>query len=142
MKKTINITFPFIICLSLFVLFSVFEQNVHGNSNERNNIRSNNLIKYYFEMNRTEQKIFFENLKLVKIGDSIENVKKTMGEPTYDQKLVGKKGEFIARKHTCYIKRFKKGFVNEKNDKSVQFLFDINNKLFKIKSNINRNDFI
>jgi hypothetical protein len=87
-------------------------------------------------MEEKKKEEFFKKLDLIKIGDSVQRVKTVLGEPTYDQKLVGKKGEYVVRVLKYYIKILEKDIVNEKYDKSVRLLFNEENKLTEIESNI------
>jgi hypothetical protein len=91
--------------------------------------------KYYYEMDKKQQKAFNEKLGSIKIGDSVHKVKMILGEPTYDQTLVSKEGEFRARVLQYCIKIWKKNLVNEKYDKSVWLIFDEEGKLIRIESN-------
>jgi hypothetical protein len=118
------------------VLFIINCQIAFGNSSAGSSMKQNDHEKYFFEMSETQQKIFFNKLKLLKHGDSIKTIKDTLGEPNYDQKLIGKKGEFIARELIYYIKMWKKNLVNEKYDKSVRLILNSEDKLIKIESDI------
>jgi hypothetical protein len=90
----------------------------------------------YFKMDSDSERAFFEKLKLLRIGDSIEKVKATLGEPRHDQKLLRKKGEFVARALEYYTRILEKDLAHEKHDKYVLLLFDAENRLKHIKSNI------
>lgn len=107
-----------------------------GDSIEGNNVNDVSSQKYFYEMEEKKKEEFFKKLDLIKIGDSVQRVKTVLGEPTYDQKLVGKKGEYVVRVLKYYIKILEKDIVNEKYDKSVRLLFNEENKLTEIESNI------
>lgn len=131
-KTTINMFF-----FLLLLLVSFACDTPKGNSMERNNVNDDSKQKYFFEMDKKTQEDFFKKLNLIRIGDSVQRVKTVLGEPTYDQTGVSKeKGEFRARVLTYYIKILKKDLVNEKYDRSVNLIFNAEDKLVKIESNI------
>jgi hypothetical protein len=108
-----------------------------GNSVESRNMNNLNNQKYYFEMSKKDQEKFFKNLNSIKIGDSIQKVKKILGEPTYDQTIASKeRGEFRARILKYYIRILEKNLVNEKYDRSVRLIFNAQNVLVEIESNL------
>ena len=90
---------------------------------------------YYFEMNDKEIHAFIEKQKSISLNDSVDKVKEVLGQPTLDDKLIGKKGEFVARELAYYLRIWEKGLVNEKRDMVVYFFFDKNNLLKEVTSN-------
>ena len=122
--------------LFLVVITFLSGYAVMGNSTKSRNMNDSNNQKYYFEMAEKAQEEFLKKLNSIKIGDSVQKVKNILGEPTYDQIGASKKGEFISRDFTYYIKILEKGLVNEKYDQYVELSFDAKNKLTKIESNI------
>ena len=131
-KKWQNAIFYF----PLIILLAGNCQDVLGNSDGTDNMKDNDRVKFFYEMSKSDKNIFFKNLKLLKIGDSVQKVKATLGEPTYDQMLVGKKGEFVAHALTYYTRILEKGSANEKFDRYIMLLFSSGDTLTKIESNI------
>ena len=86
-------------------------------------------------MDKKTQKYFFQKINKIKYGDSVVRVRDILGEPSNDVKLVDKVGVFRARILTYYIKLLGKDRVNERYDRYVMFIFNINDNLTKIKSN-------
>ena len=123
----------FFLIVVLFPRSSVAMGNSKGKGDSLNSVASQ---KYFFEMEKKQQETFFKDLKLIKLGDSVQKVKKILGEPTYDQKVANKKGEFKARVLDYYIKKWRQNLVNEKYDRYVSLIFNAENKLMKIISNI------
>jgi hypothetical protein len=132
MGKTNNMTTFHCFLIAFFILsWSIVVANCKGG-----NDMGDHPAKYFFEMDKNAQAEFFRKLDLVKIGDSIQRVKGILGEPTYDQKLEKKKGDFAARVLSYYIKIFQKGLANEKYDRYILLMFDAHDKLTKVESNI------
>jgi hypothetical protein len=121
--------------LFLVVITFLSGYAVMGNSTKSRNMNDSNNQKYYFEMAEKAQEEFLKNLNSIKIGDSVQKVKNILGEPTYDRKLVGKKGDFIARELSYYIKILEKDLANEKYNLYFLLFFDAENQLEEIVSN-------
>lgn len=121
----------------LCVVFIVLVINSFGDDNIKMKHRNHGSVqKYFIEMDKKTQKAFFQRINRIKYGDSIMRIKEIIGEPTCDKKLVGKTGEFKARVLEYYIKKLDKDLVNEKYDKSVRFIFNRDDKLTEIESNV------
>ena len=101
-------------------------------------MNDSNNQKYYFEMAEKDQENFFKKVNLIKIGDSVQKVKSILGEPRYDDIGTSKKGEFIARALSYYLKKLDKDFVNEKYDLYFELFFDAEDKLKDMASNMER----
>lgn len=99
--------------------------------------------KYYFEMTSERKLEFINKMKNISPGDSISKILNILGKADYDE-IGYKKGPlnenksdgFICRSLTYYLKRWEKDMVNEKKDKNIIFIFDKNNILKKIISNV------
>jgi hypothetical protein len=109
---------------------------IGSGSLKKNNMYHENTRKYYYEMDTKSQKTFLKKINEIKYGDSLLAVKAILGEPNYDEKLVDKMGKFKARVLKYYIKIFEKNLVNEKYDRSVRFVFDSQDRLIEIESNL------
>jgi hypothetical protein len=129
--KSTHVLFP------LFLIAIFARHGAMGHSIRENNLNDISSQKYYFEMDIKAQEEFFKKLKIIKVGDSVQKVKSILGEPTYDQTGVSKeKGEFRARVLKYYIKILEKGLVNEKYDRSVRLIFNVQGVLIEIDSNV------
>ena len=125
----------FIGCLRAW---AIKEYNYGGSNNRGEN--SDFSDKYYYEMDKKHQLELLENLKLIKLGSSVDEVIKILGKPTSDENLYSKKGVFKCRYISYYLKRWRKDLVNEKHDKLVWLVFDSKNNLIRIGSNVNQVD--
>lgn len=87
--------------------------------------------QFYIDIGKTAETKLLRKVRSLKTGTSVEEVKAIVGEPTEDQMLIGKKGEFRARELRYYIRKLDTG-VNEIHDRYVNLYFDKNNKLMSI----------
>lgn len=92
-------------------------------------------VHYQYELNGKERDNLLEKLKTVKIGDSINAVKKVLGNPTQEENLIGKKGEFNSTVLEYYLKRVDIHDSNI-NDQLVSLYFDKQGKLREITKSL------
>jgi outer membrane protein assembly factor BamE (lipoprotein component of BamABCDE complex) len=86
---------------------------------------------FYIYIGDKAEANLLRKVRSLKIGTSVEEVKSIIGEPTDDQMLIGKKGEFHARALRYYIRKLDTG-VNEIHDRYVILYFDEANKLVRV----------
>ncbi len=86
---------------------------------------------FYIDIGKTAEKDLLRKVRSLKTGTSVEVAKSIVGEPTEDQMLIGKKGEFHARLLRYYIRKLDTG-VNEIHDRYVSLYFDEANKLMSV----------
>lgn len=87
--------------------------------------------KFYIDIGKAAETKLLRKVRSLKTGASVEEVKSILGEPTDDQLLIGKKGEFHARVLEYYIRKLDTG-VNETHDRYVSLYFDEANKLMSV----------
>lgn len=93
----------------------------------------------YYEKSKVEVDSMFAKLNKINLGDSINIILDVIGQPCYDQISATKeKNEFIFRSLKYYIKKWDNNLVNV-NDEYIQLLFDKNDKLVEIFSNVENN---
>jgi hypothetical protein len=101
-------TIAFFVFVSTLISITIFSS--YSFSNGKNETCNGNVMMkdsvhgYYFEMPKEEFSKFCEKIKHVEHGDDVEIVKKLIGKPTYDQKLLDKKGNFVVRVLSYYVK--------------------------------------
>ncbi|MFL6210549.1 MAG: hypothetical protein ACJ74W_16965 [Pyrinomonadaceae bacterium] len=139
-----------LICLSIAVItLSCNKQVAKSNSSQSAGNYSNNMTgaqsmetptphKYYYEMDKDQLEVFSANVAKINMGDTRQHVIAVLGIPTHEQKLAGKESNapITGRKLEYYVKIWEKDFVNEKYDKSVGFLFNTEDQLVRITSNV------
>ncbi len=87
--------------------------------------------KFYIDIGKKAETKLLRKVRSLKLGTSVDEAKAVVGEPTDDQMLIGKKGEFHARELSYYIRKLDTG-VNELHDEYVVLFFDETNKLTKV----------
>jgi len=114
-----------IIAIMLFVVgFNICHANGTAMKNQGQ--------EFYIDIGKTAEKNLLGKVRTLETGTSVEEAKATLGEPTEDKMLIGKKGEFHARLLRYYIRKQDKGLVNEIHDRYVSFYFDETNKLMSV----------
>ena len=121
-----KITKNFLALTILIVSLSTHAEKLPNNSQEKIAHQ-----KYEFSLPENERVKLLKNIQLIHIGTSIENVKKILGEPTLEEEMIGKKGEFIAYALSYYLSRISMETVNV-NDEVIDFYFNKNRLLTKI----------
>ena len=117
--------FTHIIAIMLFVVgFNTCQANGTAMKNQGQ--------KFYIDIGKAAETNLLRKVRSLKTGASVEEAKATVGEPTDDQMLIGKKGEFRARVLEYYIRKLDKGLVNEIHDRYVTLYFDEANKLVRV----------
>lgn len=87
---------------------------------------------FYIDIGKTAETRLLNKVRSLKTGTSVDVAKATVGKPTEDKMLIGKKGEFRARLLRYYIRKQDKGLVNEIHDQYVSLYFDKSDKLTSI----------
>src|SRR5258706_2701702 len=95
-------------------------------------------VLYRYERSDMDTSKLIKSIELVKLGDTVAQVKAILGEPTEERDLVGKKGEFNSRLLRYYIKRVDPELVNI-SDKYISLYFNARGGLISIEQNINPN---
>jgi hypothetical protein len=91
---------------------------------------------YFFVIDEAARQKLLENLKTVKLGDTLLKVIEVLGEPDYSEEIVDKRGLFVANLINYNIRILKENTANEKYDRFVSLKFDRNGKLAEINQNI------
>lgn len=119
------------------LLFVIHAESIVLCGNNYIDSENENRGNYYYVMDKNKQLIFLNNIKKLRKGDFVLDVKSILGEPDLDQDVANKKkGTLKYRVLEYYIKKFEKNVVNEKYDRSVNLIFDLDNRLVIIISNV------
>ncbi len=118
------------------------------NENQSKNKEANELEKpsheYFYEMPPDKVKAFRGAILQIKIGDSRQKVIDLLGKPTIDGIMSPKEPwrwrEPKRRLVRYYVKIYEKGFSNVKFDRHVTFIFDNDDRLKEIYSNVDTID--
>jgi len=126
----------FILSISIISIIAGCMMNTNSQESKLSNL-SAPTSGIYFEMPIAEVEAFRKNIKQIKIGDTVETVIDILGQPTYDQVLAGKEANALVqgRKFKYYLRRYERDLVNEKQDRLVSILFNLNNRITRITSN-------
>ena len=89
-------------------------------------------MNHYFILEAEKLVTLLAGLDDVEIGDELDQVKIILDEPSIEQELIDKRGSFVAKIVTYYVKIYQEDFVNEKYDKYIRLEFDQNDILVKI----------
>jgi hypothetical protein len=117
--------FTHIIAIMLFIVgFNICHANGSGMENPEPK-------SFYIYIGDKAEANLLRKVRSLKTGTSVEEVKSIVGEPTDDQMLIGKKGEFHARELSYYIRKLGTG-VNEIHDRYVTLYFNEANKLTSV----------
>jgi len=91
-------------------------------------------IQYSWQISDAEASHIYENIKLLRYGDELSEVKKSIGSPAVDQDLFSKKGVFFAHELRYAIKRVRPEGGNVM-DQEISLSFDRQGRLFRISYN-------
>ena len=123
-RTSLPYLFAYMITITMFVIGNTCQAN--GAAMDNQGPKS-----FYIDIGKKAETNLLRKVRSLKIGASVEEVKAVVGEPTEDQMLIGKKGEFHARLLRYYIRELDTG-VNEIHDRYVSLYFDQANKLMGI----------
>jgi hypothetical protein len=87
-------------------------------------------IHYAVELPDSVQRKLIADSEALPLGTSVTDVVKRLGKPQVDRELVKKKGDFLARELTYYLRRVDPVLVNL-HDEYISFRFDRDDKLVK-----------
>lgn len=87
---------------------------------------------YFFTLESENLAVLLSALKDVKIGDDLAQVKAVLGEPNFEQELTDKRGAFVTKIITYYVKIYQKDTINKQYDRYISLEFDQNDTLLKI----------
>jgi len=90
-------------------------------------------LQFYIDIGEKQSAELVNKAQSLTRGASVTSVKATLGEPTSDQKLLDKKGQFRARELTYYIRKLNKSTVNEIHDRYLAIYFDEADKLKSVR---------
>lgn len=136
MNRTISWFVLLLILFSVTIFLSRTFSNSETENCSENSMITNNAHDFFYEMSKEDFYKLCKNIKGVKLGDNVEAVTSLIGPPTYDQKLSDKKGNFVVRVLSYYIKIWEENLVNDKYDKLVRLEFDDKDRLSRIISNV------
>ena len=114
-----------------FILILAYPSIIFSKKISSDNLTIMQSQKYEFILPEIEGEKLLEKLKLIRIGNSIENIKMILGNPTLEEEMIGKKGEFVAYALSYYLKRINMNTVNI-NDEVIDLYFDKKRELIKI----------
>ena len=91
----------------------------------------------YFELTKPQLRKFIGSTRKIRLGDSRQTVKTTLGEAWIDLPISPKAPakDSVGRLVTYYAQKCSKDLANN-DDKSITFVFDKNDRLIKIDSNV------
>ena len=91
-----------------------------------------------YEMSAAERTQFLAALNTLKIGDASEHVRSLLGPPFEEAVIRGKKIDDPVRGTllTYYLKKAHGNLVNEKEDEYISLVFDQDNTLTRLSTNL------
>ena len=88
----------------------------------------------YFEMENSASRALVEKALQIKVGDSHGKIIGLLGEPTYDQVLLGKaSGHREARVLKYYVVIWEEGLVNESKDQLIRLVLDEHDRVSEVQ---------
>ena len=101
-------------------------------------VESSTMAGYYYEMPEEQQKILFDAIKEIKLGDTYDVVKEHLGIPSDERIIKGKQSDAPVRgfSATYDVKILKEGSSNTRHDKYIDIVFDTQNKVVEVCTNI------
>ena len=94
--------------------------------------------KFYYEIDSKRQLAIFNDVRRIRIGDSVKGILALLGKPTYDNvALRPKNAKFLSRIVKYYFKiKQPNGVVDEKYDRYLVFYFNEDGKLVTAYTNV------
>jgi len=93
--------------------------------------------KYYIQLSQHDKSTLFDKASKIQLGDSWEHVKRLLGMADTETKLSPKKeNNVIAIVRVYYAQKLDKELVNEDHDQMLRLVFNNNEELIEMTSNI------
>jgi len=110
-----------------------------GNNARAETVKSKEVVtSYSYERDEKEIGQLIKGVERLNLGDTLNQVKTILGEPTEEKDLVDKKGKFHSKLLAYYISRVDTRLVNI-HDRYIGLHFNSEGKLINIQQNINAN---
>jgi len=122
----------------VLVLFSGCLISKTNQSPDNKPVESSAMAGFYYEMPEEQQKILFDAVKEIKLGDTYDVVKEHLGIPSDERIIKGKDPAAPVRgfSATYYVKILKKGSANTRYNKYMYIVFDTQNRVVGVCTNI------